>query len=195
MIQRISENIVRWQIKKNMLSSDQRALYLYAYEVLLSQIINVLIAVLIAGVMHSPMPVFVFLVSYIPLRSYCGGYHARTNGVCTVVSAILVVIVCLLEKVITGHWTIILPPISLAVSGILILWLAPVADANKPLDKQEEHRYRTMSRRIWLIEALIGMIFWFFNERISVVIAISHILLSIMLSYGVYKNKKNRMLQ
>ncbi|MBE5994910.1 MAG: hypothetical protein E7247_21280, partial [Paenibacillaceae bacterium] len=73
MLQRISEDIVSWQIKKNLLKDDQRALYLYAYEILLNQIINIIVAVIIAVIMRAPMPVFVFLASYIPLRSYCGG--------------------------------------------------------------------------------------------------------------------------
>lgn len=87
MIRNLAERIVEWQIKKHSLPDEDRGLYQYAYEVLLNQVINVLIAILIAVLFHAPMPVFLFLASYIPLRSYCGGHHARTNGGCTAVSA------------------------------------------------------------------------------------------------------------
>jgi accessory gene regulator B len=190
MIQRISESIVSWQIKKNILTGEQRALYLYAYEVMLNQTINVLIAMLIAIALNAPMPVFVFLVSYIPLRSYCGGYHARTNGGCTVVSAFLIVMVCLVENLLTGELAVILPPLCLMISGALIFLFAPAPDKNKPLDEVETDHYRIKSRIVWLIEAVIGMIFWYFGVRASVVIAISHVMLSLMLVYGVFKNKK-----
>lgn len=190
MIQRISENIVSWQIRKNLLKIDQRALYQYAYELLINQVINILIAVIIAVVMRAPMPVFVFLVSYIPLRSYCGGYHAKTNEACTAVSALLILFVCLIEKYIVGLTAFLLPFAGFLLSGILIFIFAPVADKNKPLDEEETSRYRLKSRQFWLVELIGGGIFWFVNIRVCVVLAISHLLLSIMLVYGVLRNKK-----
>ena len=190
MLQRISEDIVSWQIKKNLLKDDQRALYLYAYEILLNQIINIVVAVFIAVIMRAPMPVFVFLASYIPLRSYCGGYHARTNGVCTVVSAILILIVCLLEKYIVGTVALILPIAGFLISGILIFIFAPVPDRNKLLDEEETSRYRSKSRLFWLSEVIVCALFWFVNIRVCVVLAISHMLLSVMLVYGMLKNSK-----
>ncbi|WP_077610639.1 accessory gene regulator B family protein [Clostridium sp. Marseille-P2415] len=190
MIQRLSENIVSWQIKKNILTGEQRALYQYAYEVMINQIVNILIALLIAVIMRAPMQVLIFLASYIPLRSYCGGYHARTNGGCTVVSAFLIYAVCLLEKIITGDFVLIFLPVCLIISGGLIFWLAPVPDKNKPLDEEETIRYRIKSRRIWLIESVIGMFLWCIRARAGVVIAISHILLSLMLIYGMLKNHR-----
>ncbi|MDK2964477.1 accessory gene regulator B family protein [Lacrimispora sp.] len=193
MLQRISNGIVSWQIKKNLLKDNQRSLYLYAYEVLLNQIINIVVAVVIAVILRAPMPVLVFLVSYIPLRSYCGGYHAKTNGVCTVVSAILIIITCLLEMYIVGTAALYLPIAGFLISGILIFIFAPVPDKNKLLDEEETRRYRLKSRQLWLAEVIAGGIFWFVNIRICVVLAISHLLLSMMLVYGVLKNSKRGM--
>ncbi|WP_097005805.1 accessory gene regulator ArgB-like protein [Lacrimispora amygdalina] len=193
MLQRISNGIVSWQIKKNLLKDNQRSLYLYAYEVLLNQIINIVVAVVIAVILRAPMPVLVFLVSYIPLRSYCGGYHAKTNGVCTVVSAILIIITCLLEMYIVGTAALYLPIAGFLISGILIFIFAPVPDKNKLLDEEETRRYRLKSRQLWLAEVIAGGIFWFANIRICVVLAISHLLLSMMLVYGVLKNSKRGM--
>lgn len=190
MIRRVSEGIVKWQFRKNILTCEQIALYQYAYEVMLNQAINIFIAVLIAVAFNKPMSVFVFLVSYIPLRSYCGGYHARTNGGCTIVSTILILLVCMLEKLTIWDSTIFLALIILAVSGALIFIYAPVGDKNKPLDEKETIVYRKMSRLVWLVEAVIAVTFWSFGIRAGIVIAISHAMLSIMLVYGVFKNKK-----
>lgn len=190
MIRRVSEGIVKWQFRKNILTCEQIALYQYAYEVMLNQAINIFIAVLIAVAFNKPMSVFVFLISYIPLRSYCGGYHARTNGGCTIVSTILILLVCMLEKLTIWDSTTFLSLIFLAVSGALIFIYAPVGDINKPLDEKETIVYRKMSRLVWLVEAVIGVTFWSFGIRAGIVIAISHAMLSIMLVYGVFKNKK-----
>ncbi|MEY8352351.1 accessory gene regulator B family protein [Lachnospiraceae bacterium 54-53] len=190
MTRRISAYIVAWQIKKNILTNNQRAVYLYAYEVLINQIINVMAALLIAVIMRAPIPVFIFIASYIPLRSYCGGYHAETNGGCTVVSALLIVLVCLIEKTITGNFVFVLVPISLAISGGLIFRFAPVSAISKPLDEEETVRFRKRSRQIWQAEAVVEVLFCFIWTRVSVVIALSHIFLSIMLIYGMVKKQR-----
>lgn len=190
MIRRLSESIVKWQFRRNILTREQSALYQYAYEVMLNQAINIFLAILIAVVLNAPMSVLVFLVSYIPLRSYCGGYHARTNGGCTIVSTILILLVCLVEKMYIWELTALLTPVCLMVSGVFIFMFAPVPDKNKPLDEKETILYRKRSRLVWLVEAVIGVVFWYFGLRAGVVIAISHAILSLMLVYGVFINKK-----
>lgn len=190
MLQWLSKKIVNWQIKKNILTDEERAVYQYGYEVFLNQILNILIAIVIAVVLRAPMPVFVFLVAYIPLRSYCGGYHANTNGGCIIVSAILICLVCLVTKNIQTTAAAVLPPVSFILSGILIFRFAPVPDRNKPLDELETVRYRSRSWLIWLAEAAIGMAFYFLKGKAGVVIAVSHIILSIMLCLGLLKNRK-----
>ena len=189
MIERLSENIVSWQIRKNILTSDQKALYCYGYEVLLIQTINIILALIIAIVLDAPITVLFFFLSYLPLRSYCGGYHAKTNGGCTVVSSFLIVLVCLVERTITGELAVLLPPMCLVISGALIFRYAPAPDKNKPLDELETIHYRLRSRVVWLLEAVIGMGFWYFGLRASIVIGISHVILSLMLVYGVFKNR------
>lgn len=190
MIRRLSEGIVKWQFRKNILNCEQIALYQYAYEVMINQAINIFIALLIAIAFNKPMSVFVFLISYIPLRSYCGGYHARTNGGCTIVSTILIMLVCLLEKLTIWDSTTFLALVLFLISGALIFNYAPVGDVNKPLDEKETIIYRKMSRLVWLVEAVVGVTFWCFGIRAGIVIAISHAMLSIMLVYGVFKNKR-----
>jgi accessory gene regulator B len=191
MIKRLSESIVNWQVSRSILTNNQSTLYQYAYEVMLNFLINILIAILIAIALNAPMQVLVFLASYMPLRSYCGGYHARTNGGCTIVSTILILVVCLMEGVLAGMLDALIIPVCFAISGVFIYKYAPAPDENKPLDEIEIKHYRNKSRFVWLVEAFIGVVFWYFGLRASAVIAISHIILSLMLVYGVFKNKKN----
>lgn len=189
MLRRISEYIVDWQIRKSILTGNQRVVYLYAYEVFLNQVINIVIALFLAFIMRAPIQVLIFVASYIPLRSYCGGYHAETNGGCTVVSAFLIVLVCFVEKTITGNLVFVLLPIALLISGGLIFGFAPVASPNKRLDEEETVRYRLRSRWIWMIEAVIGLTFCFIWTRVSTIIALSHILLSFMMVCGMLKKR------
>lgn len=190
MIKELAERVVNWQTKKHFLADQDRRLYLYAYEILFNQIINILIAILLAVLFRAPLPVFVFLVSYIPLRSFCGGYHAKTNEGCTVVSAILICIVCVAVKIIPEHVVTIIQPLSFAISGVVIFRYAPVEDVNKPLCDEEIIRYRKRSRYIWLMQAIIGMVFIFKERHAGIALSLSHIILCVMLYWCVRKKRK-----
>lgn len=188
MVRRLAEHIVDWQIKRHFLKAEERGLYLYAYEVLINQMTNILIAILLAILFRAPLPVFTFLVSYIPLRAFGGGHHAKTNERCMFVSAVLISIVCLITKILPEQ-AVIVTPAAFVISGIMIFCYAPVGDANKPLTGAEVIRYRKISRYLWLAESIAGMFFFFIRHPVSVVLAISHLILCVMLFLGILKNK------
>lgn len=195
MLKSLSERVVEWQIKKLILKEDDRAMYEYAYLVLICHIINIAVAVIIALVFSSAIPVMVFLISYIPLRSFAGGYHASNSERCVVVSAVILCIVCLIMKVIATasipviNWSIAM------IAGIVIYMLSPVEDPNKPLEGIEVKRYRTRARGTWLSEIIISVLFYMAGfEEVSYIITLSHMILAIILCIG-NRKLKYRMLR
>lgn len=190
MLAELSKSIVGQQIKKKRIREEERALYEYAYELLLNQTINILIAILTAVLFHAPVTVLLFLVSYIPLRSYSGGYHADTHMRCTVVSTLLIIMVCCVMNYVKSEWILSHYPIAFVLSAAIIIWCAPVADRHKPLDEAETARYRKRSRIVCGFEILFAMILYFAKIRYGLVIAVSHLILSFMLFLGKLKNRK-----
>ena len=190
MLAELSKSIVGRQIKKDRIREEERALYEYAYELLLNQTINILIAILIAVLFRDPVTVLLFLVSYMPLRSYCGGYHADTNMGCTIVSTLLIIMVCYIMNDIKGGWVLSYYPIAFALSAAVIIWCAPIADLHKPLDGAETACYRKRSRIVCGIEILFAMVLYFAKIRYGLVIAVSHLILALMLFLGILKNRK-----
>jgi len=103
MFKRMAGWIVTRQIDRQILERRDESLYLFAYESMIGQLANILIAILIAFVFHSWLPVVCFLTAYIPLRSYAGGgYHADSHGRCCVVSAVILVLISGFDKVLSG---------------------------------------------------------------------------------------------
>lgn len=192
MLEKLSKRIVGWQIKKGVLQQAECATYEYAYELLLNQMINILIAVGLVALYKAPDTVIVFLICYIPLRSYCGGYHADTNFACTVVSALMIAFVCFLTEAIAGRRIEVFYPSVFLLSGYFVLRYVPVEDHNKPLDEAEIKRYSMRGRILWAVEAVGGVILFFSKRKVGIVIAITHIVLSGVLWSGIRKNKKRK---
>lgn len=190
MIEKLAKCLVAWQVEKHYLLESDRNLYTYAYELLIGQAVNVLIACLMAVFFDACFTVFVFLASFFPLRIYAGGHHADNSNICTLVSTIMVWLVCIASKAIpTGA----ILTFNLAVGiicGGLICTLAPVEDHNKPLSAAEKKQYRKKSILIWMIECIIWiMSYWIGARDISLAIALGHSSVSALLCAGVIKNK------
>lgn len=189
MIEKLATYVVSWQIRTHLLPKDKESLYTYAYGLLIGQVVNLLIACLLAVIFHDYVTVIVYLAAYIPLRSYAGGHHANTYGVCTAVSAVLICVACVLAKAIPLEGIGLINLAGALISGSIVFLLAPVQDHNKPLDQIETIRYRRRSRGIWIVETILWIICYQMGGRkISFAIVLAHMTLSGMLCVGVLKN-------
>lgn len=191
MIERMAERVVAWQISRHYLLPEDQALYQYAFGLLIGQAVNLLIACLLAVILKEYQTVFVFLLFFIPLRSFAGGHHADHYTTCTLLSALMLLGICIMAKRIPKDAVMMVNLVSGAVCGALVCLLAPVEDHNKPLDQTERRRYGIRSRIIWGVETLT----WIFCYRAgavkaSLAIALGHLALSILLCAGAVKNRK-----
>ncbi len=185
MIQRFSVKIVEWQIRKGILSNEDKATYEYAYEVLIAKTVNIVIAIIIALIFRSLLIVLILLASYVPMRTYAGGYHAKTNESCTMVSAGIICTVCVIVKQYPSAYILPFHIICGIISSIIYWRVAPVGNINKPLDEVETKRYRTIARIIWAIEILIVCVMYCMGfEIISFTVILSLTIVSLMLVLG-----------
>lgn len=57
MIRKLAENVVTWQINRHFIKEEERGLYLYGYEILFNQIINILISIVLAVLFRAPIQI------------------------------------------------------------------------------------------------------------------------------------------
>ncbi|ENK1244527.1 accessory gene regulator B family protein [Clostridium botulinum] len=187
MVLSISEKIVDKLIDGNIIESEDKDLYTYGFHQGFLIIFNILTAIAIGLLFKMVWESLVFLMAYIPLRSYTGGYHARTPLRCYMFSLIIIIMVLLGIKFI--YWNSIICIIVTFCATSIIFALQPVEDENKPLDKKERVVYKKRTKSILLVLIGIGLVFWFFdNEQISITIIMALFVISFMLILGKIKN-------
>lgn len=189
MIEKLAESIVNWQIKKNYVCQKDRQLYYYAYGLLIGQAVNLLIACLLAVLFHAYAIIAVYLISYIPLRSYSGGHHAASYGVCTIVSTLIIILICVLAKILPMESSLYLGICTMSVGAYCMFCIVPVEAANKPLDDIEKKKYRKKSIQIWGIETVIWISLYVLGyQTASLGIVLAHLTLIVLLFLGIRKN-------
>lgn len=181
-------------VQQNIICVEDQEIYEFGLGQLFFQLINFTVAAIIGIFMGRFWEVLLFLIAYIPLRRYAGGWHASTQVRCFWISTLLIVIALLIIGAIplTG-----LALTWLIVPGAIILFiLAPVADTNKPLSRNEHKIYGRRARIILTVILAITVGLALF-KRLNVVACIGTAIsiLSIMLVLGFIKNKGKAMLE
>lgn len=175
-------------VRDGIITEEDKELYTFGMQQGMIILLNVISTIVMGIILNMVWQSVVFLLAYMPLRSYAGGYHARTQFRCYLISLFITAVGLIGITVV--QWTTITALFSVIISAGIIFVLAPVEDANKPLDASEKDLYKRKTRKILLLEILIALVFWFINKEISVCIIMVFDILSIMLLLGILNNRK-----
>ena len=187
MFAKTADTITKKLQENNSISSEQYMICRFGIQQGLTIALNAITILTIGAVMRELWQAILFMGLYAPLRSYAGGYHARTAARCYVYSILLMIAILLAMKhLIISQFICI---IALFITCSIILSLAPVEDANKPLDDIEQLVYRKRTRLTMAIELLVLLIAMFCEaNQISTCITWVFIAMSGILLAGKCKN-------
>lgn len=156
MITKLVENLH----KEELISEEDKIIYLFGLKELISLIINVFTIILIGIIFGELIGVMFFAISFMTLRKYAGGYHAPKPVRCYIMTCIVLAATAILLKNI--HFSVVAIVIGLCISATIILTMTPVECKNKPLDSLERKIYRQKALFIWGIGIIIAICcLWF----------------------------------
>lgn len=135
----------------------------------------------------------VFLVLYLPLRIFSGGFHCNSRKNCYILSLVIFTTMIGIYKF-TDYAPHVTFDYALWVSAVAIFCLAPVQDPNKPLSAGEARHYRKVARGMLLIQlAVLAIVQIIMQNNIDSELlffsAMPFKLLAIQLILGARKNK------
>lgn len=155
MIQKIIDRIIEKQVQNRTIAFEEINIYKYGYILMFEVVVNVLLALMIGMIFNSLGVVLFFLGMYIPLRSFCGGWHADTLCKCTFISNFILLIEILCVRSVAQHINIFVLLFMFLVSVMLIIYMAPVETSTKKISKEEGIRYKKKIRIIILVQITI----------------------------------------
>lgn len=183
MILKVVDFILDRQLENGMISGEDTSVYRYGYTLVLEVMINIIIAIMIGLISGELVSVLLFMVMFIPLRSYCGGYHASKTWMCIILSNVAVAGVVLVVKKFQFAVDYI-PLLTAEVIGTaVILLLAPIQSEAKKLSDNEKQVYKKYVRFILIIELVFALIFFliFKLNKYGLIIIMVHIIQAVSL--------------
>lgn len=189
----ITERVVTILQGNGIIEEEDRELYSYGLQQGFIIIWNILTTVIIGIIFGQVWESILFMLTYFPLRSSAGGYHARIPLRCYLLSIIMIIAVLISMRL--PIWNSVISFMSVIVSSVVILLLAPVEDSNKPLDATESVVFKKRTKAVLYV--LVGMVLFFQFVKLpdaSYCITLALIALSIMLVLGKFKNLGERII-
>ena len=195
MLQKLAKGIAHFFAKKNIIESENEVIYAYGAELLFSDLLNGLIALLSAALTKTIMPTIVFLCVFMVMRRYSGGYHANSHLGCTFILVIVILIFSLVICKIPIKYIGWANTLCVAISLVLIYAFAPVAHLNKPVSENKLQKMKIKGRVVLIaLTFLLTLLYALKLQRISLFIS-SGILLSAIAvltgSLSIHNKKSN----
>lgn len=184
MIHRLSKIIADFLLKKDAVSESEIDIYVYGYEMIILSFIDFCIVASIGLIFEELFAMLTFFAVFVSVRIYTGGYHANTVLRCKLVFTMISLSIIFLLKL---KYPLLLYILILSLFMITCIYLAPVENSNKPLDKSEQMKYRKISITLSIIWSAIALLLYFFAIKICTAITVSAffiMLLMVIASYG-----------
>lgn len=158
MFEYLTEKIVLFLVMRRILDFDNWDVYAYSIEVILMNFV-LLLSILGISILGNCLILFAgYILFYIPIRIFAGGYHAKDSSRCYLLSAgLYIILVCiyeLLPELYTNRYAIITGII--AVSGLAII--APHNNKKHPLAEYQYNRNRKIVYAILAIDVIAFML-------------------------------------
>ncbi len=191
MIENLVDKIINKQLEENIISIEEVNIYKYGYILVCEVFVNIIIALIIAGISGKWLLVILFLIIYIPLRSFCGGWHADKFWKCTIYSNLIIVLMLINIEYIVDRFNNIVFLSNFIICSICIFCFAPVDTKTKLISIDEKKVYRKKIRIIVLLHFIvyIMMILMDWNE-IVYLITFSYVIQVIILFIEKVRRKK-----
>ena len=183
MVGKVSRKVTDRLLSRNAIKDEDNEKYKYGLEQIFTSILNMLTLFVIGSIMGMIWQGIIFVLSFMLLRKYAGGYHASTPLGCYLLTTLIITVALSVMKYL--EISILIYLVLLMVSSVIVYMLTPVEAVNKELDKIEKIIYRKKTILTWIVEVSLAIgVFILKHYEISICIFMAIIMVGISLVTG-----------
>lgn len=184
MFHNLAEDIAFILIKNKIIDIEERDLYIYGLEIILLNGILLLVFFLLGDIRHF----FAYILFFIPLRIFSGGYHANKSEHCFILSILTYCMSIAVVRFFPMLYQMWLWRIAGILSLLIVVTYAPLVNINNPLDESQIKRNKIITRLLLITD----LVFFLLCCRMKISIASNEIVFicmnSVMLLLGKIRN-------
>ena len=155
MLNKIAIILSKRLLAHNTIDEELFDIYVYGFELLFSSLMSTSIIFVVGMLLGRIIETILFLITFVLLRSFTGGYHANSYLLCALVTSLSYGFVLLLSELMKVS---INAYIILALVGLVVLLiLAPKEHPNKKLTPKKKIKFKIISIIIFVLIMIVGI--------------------------------------
>lgn len=191
LIRKISEKILNYLINSKVISDteDNREFYQYGIEITISSLLNIVLILCIGILTHSISESMIFLVCFILLRQFTGGFHADTYFKCNLSFCIVFSIVLVLYYTTAQYLSTYISILLTFVCVSIILAKCPIEHINKPIQKNRKIIHKILTALLGTVYGAVGTVLTAFSNRYGALIIYTLSLVTVLVLVAIIKER------
>ena len=189
-IDAIASKLTSYLIKKEVIENDHFEVYKYGLELLISSVFETIIIYLIGILFFSVVDSFIFIVCFVLIRSFCGGFHAKSYYKCLIYTTLTFIIVSILTHALqlSSQLFVLLAFVNIGI----VAFTAPVENEAKPINENQKRRLKIISIIICFAFATICVVLYLHKCEYAYNFIYSMTSVSVLLILGIIVSKKHK---
>lgn len=181
-MEKIGSKIIEFFVSNDLIKNEDKGIYKYAFNIILSSLIHIATVMIIGLCFNLFIESLVFYFSFIAIRKFAGGYHAKTPVRCYMFSIILYIVSLELIGFICESQYCVIITIILELFSLVCIFAISSLDSNKhPLNLREKRVYRIISFTSSIVLFLLSWMLLFELKKIGIAVGLGIILVAFVL--------------
>lgn len=189
MLTKLSQIIVDFFVKEDVVSEEQLEIYQYGIELSVSTLMGLFIVLAIGVLSRRFTESVIFYIVFCLTRAFCGGFHAHSHLLCKVTFICVLILVLVMDLVLYNieiyYWFVLY-----LYSLTIVCAFAPVENPNKRLTSYDKKRCEIISI-IFMVVWLVAMIlFYSFGSELYHIVALTLFFVANLMLLGKYNKRR-----
>lgn len=189
MIEHLVTSIIEYQLNIGTIKKDDVNVYRYGYTLFIEVFLNLMLTLIVSALLGKIKACILVLIMFVPLRSFCGGYHAKKTWQCIIFSNLSILSVVIgAELFMQYNIPLLVYMLTDIVLAIIIICCSPAESNNNNLNDVERKRFQKYALVIISIQIFIGntLLIMGYQEISNIILGV-HILQLLALLVSKYK--------
>lgn len=189
MIEKLSRTLVGYLLKENVIENNEDDIeyYQYGLEITISSLLNVALILILGIAFGSIVESIIFLVLFIPIRQFTGGFHAgsylRCNLSFCVCFTVLISAYWLTCDIITTYIAILIA----SVCTLVIFARCPIENPNKPISDKRKLFHRITATVMSAVYSSVGIALLSFENKYGALVLYTLLLVTVLIIIAIFK--------
>lgn len=154
MLNKVSVQLSKFLLSKTNGDKQEEDIYTYGFELILSTIGFFISIITVSTILSNAASGFVFLVTFVPLRLFTGGYHATTYNRCFILSNLTYLLILSIKSLLWKYIAVYYWYWLLLIAYVFIIIKAPVTNIAQPVNLYKKQRCKKIAKIILCFETL-----------------------------------------